>query len=66
MKKFQLIYVCQDLDECSIMISENDLEIDETIPQDEYEKALLLKINETMILHFGENPIQTGNLIRKS
>jgi hypothetical protein len=42
------------------------LEIDETIPQDEYEKALLLKINETMILHFGENPIQSGNLIRKS
>jgi hypothetical protein len=66
MKKFQLIYVCQELDECSIMISENDLEIDETIPQDEYEKALLLKINETMILHFGENPIQSGNLIRKS
>lgn len=65
MKTFQLIHVCWELGARSCIVTERDLEKDLTIPREEYRAALDLKVGEKMIIHYGKNPVKTGNLIRK-
>ena len=65
MKTFQLIHVCRELGARSIIITQKELMKDSTIPSGEYEAAMNLKVGERMLLHYGEHPVKTGNLIRK-
>jgi hypothetical protein len=65
MKTFQLIHVCKDLGACSIIVTQNELMNDQTIPHKEYEAAMKLKVGDKMLIHYGKNPVKTGNLIRK-
>ena len=65
MKTFQLIHVCQELGARSCIVTEKELVMDPTVPYEEYEMAMKLEVGERMILHYGEHPVKTGNLIRK-
>jgi hypothetical protein len=65
MKTFQLIHVCWELGARSCIVTERDLIKDPTIPSEEYEAAMNLKVGERMLLHYGKHPVKTGNLIRK-
>ena len=65
MKTFQLIHVCQELGARSCLLTEKDLVMDPTVPLDEYEAAMKLEVGERMLVHYGEHPVKTGNLIRK-
>ena len=65
MKIFQLIHVSRELGARSCIVTGNNLENDPTIPHEEYEAAMKLEVGEKMLLHYGENPVKTGNLIRK-
>lgn len=65
MKTFQLIHVSYELGARSCIITEKDLEKEPTISRKEYEAAMKLEVGGKMLLHYGENPIKTGNLIRK-
>lgn len=65
LKTFQLIHVTEELGAQSIDITEKDLVMDPTVPYEEYEAAMKMEIGEKMLLHYGEHPVKTGNLIRK-
>ena len=65
MKTFQLIHVCQELGARSCIVTEKEVEMDHTVPHEEYEAAMKLEVGERMLLHYGEHPVKTGNLIRK-
>lgn len=66
MKTFQLIHVCQELGARSCIVTQKELLMDTTIPYEEYEAAMKLEVGDKMLLHYGENPVKIGNLIRKS
>ena len=65
MKTFQLIHVTQELGAQSIIITEKEMIMDLTIPREEIETAMKLEVGGKMLLHYGEHPVKTGNLIRK-
>jgi hypothetical protein len=65
MKAFQLIHVCPELGARSCHVTEKDLVMDPTVPYEEYEAAMKLEVGGRMLLHYGEHPVKTGNLIRK-
>ena len=65
MKTFQLIHVCPELGARSCIITLKDLLNDDTIPSEEFEAVLDLEVGERMLIHYGEHPVKTGNLIRK-
>lgn len=65
MKTFQLIHVSWELGARSCIVTENDILKDSTIPHEEYEAAMKLEVGERMLIHFGEDGIKIGNLIRK-
>ena len=65
MNTVQLIQVCQELGARSCIVTEKDLVMDPTVPYEEYEVAMKMEVGERMILHYGEHPVKTGNLIRK-
>jgi hypothetical protein len=65
MKTFQLIHVTEELGAQSIIITEKEMIMDPTIPYEEIEAAMAMEIGEKMLIHYGEHPVKTGNLIRK-
>ena len=65
MKTFQLIHVTRELGAQSIIITEKEMIMDLTIPREEIETAMKLEVGGKMLLHYGEHPVKTGNLIRK-
>ena len=65
MKTFQLIHVTQELGAQSIIITEKEMIMDLTIPREEIETAMKLEVGSKMLLHYGQHPVKTGNLIRK-
>jgi hypothetical protein len=65
MKTYQLIHVSLALGACSCIVTEKDIAMDTTIPRKEYEAAMKLEVGERMLIHYGEHPVKTGNLIRK-
>ena len=65
MKTFQLIHVCKELGARSCIITEKELGKDSTVSREEYEAAIKLEVGGRMLLHYGECPVKTGNLIRK-
>ena len=65
MKIFQLIHVSRELGARSCIVTEKNLENDHTISYEEYMAAMKLEVGDKMLIHYGENPVKTGNLIRK-
>jgi AICAR transformylase/IMP cyclohydrolase PurH len=39
--------------------------MDSTVSDEEYALAMKLEVGDKMLLRYGENPVKTGNLIRK-
>ena len=65
MKTYQLIHVCKELGARSVLVTQKELLMDPTISYEEIEAAMKLEVGGKMLLHYGEHPIKTGNLIRK-
>jgi hypothetical protein len=65
MKTFQLIHVSYELGARSCIVTEKDLGKESTVSREEYEAAMKLEVGGRILLHYGENPIKPGNLIRK-
>jgi hypothetical protein len=65
MKTFQLIHVCTEIGARSCIVTELDIKQDSTVPREEYEAAMQLEVGEKMLIHYGKQPVKTGNLIRK-
>lgn len=65
MKIFQLIHVSRELGARSCIVTEKNLVMDHTISHEEYATAMKLEVGDKMLLHYGEHPVKTGNLIRK-
>jgi hypothetical protein len=64
MKSFQFIHATQ-LGATSIMVTEEDIMNDITIPQEDQEKVNALDVNEKCLCRFGMKPIKTANVIRR-
>ena len=65
MKSFQFIHATQLLGATSIMVTEEDIMKDISIPQEDKEKVKALDVNEKCLCRFGTNPVKTGNIIRR-
>jgi hypothetical protein len=64
MKKFQLIHVCPELGARSCTCTDESINADRTIPEEDKIKAFALNVGEKCLIHYGSDPIKTGNLIR--
>jgi hypothetical protein len=64
-KEFQLIHVSSELGTRSIIVTEQDIEMDMTTPAEEKEQMKNMNVGDKIIIHFGKNPVKTGNLIRR-
>ena len=65
MKNFRLVHVLSEFEVCSITLTETEISMDPTVQHEDYEAAMNLEVEETMIIHYGGHIVQASNLIRK-